>query len=193
MKNKKENESSPLDMVLDFHKTMRQSGVSFAYEGEVSHEITKAFSSLAESHIASGEDSNSLQRLVFHVMVESLQNVGKYSEERDEENSRLNKGQGILFVSKDENAYSISTGNIIRNENVASLTKDLETVNAETKPGLNKMFKTKIRSNKLSEKGGAGLGFIDIARKTGQKLIYSFLKLNEQKSYFVLTSTISRK
>jgi len=44
----------------------------------------------------------------------------------------------------------------------------------------------------LSEKGGAGLGFIDIARKTGQKLVYSFLKIDEEKSFFVLTTTILR-
>ena len=49
-----------------------------------------------------------------------------------------------------------------------------------------------MREGRLSDRGGAGLGFIDIAKKTGEKLIYSFLKINEKRSFFVLTSTISR-
>jgi hypothetical protein len=46
--------------------------------------------------------------------------------------------------------------------------------------------------NKISEKGGAGLGLIDIAKKTGSKLSYQFKELNDEVSFFILTSTIKR-
>jgi hypothetical protein len=49
-----------------------------------------------------------------------------------------------------------------------------------------------MREGRLSEKGGAGLGFIDIARKTGRKLDFHFLSIDEENSFFILTSTISR-
>jgi len=68
----------------------------------------------------------------------------------------------------------------------------LERVNNLSKEELNQLYKQKIKEGRLSEKGGAGLGFIDIARKTGQKLVYSFLKIDEEKSFFVLTTTILR-
>ncbi len=180
-----------LDFVYDFYTKMKNNNVSFAYEGEISHEITKVFSSLAESHIAIDNESNSLKRRVFHVMIESLQNIGKHSEEKIDKNSPTD-GQGIFFMSKTKNEYTITTGNSINKKEIPNLKIKLEAINSGSKMSLKKLYKEKIKKGRLSEKGGAGLGFIDIVRKTEQKLIYSFLDINEKKSYFVLTSTISR-
>lgn len=96
------------------------------------------------------------------------------------------------MVSKGESEYNVTTGNVVTNDKVKVLSDILENINKLDKAGLKKLYKQQIREGRLSEKGGAGLGFIDIARKTGQKLIYSFLKIDEEKSFFVLTSTISR-
>ena len=49
-----------------------------------------------------------------------------------------------------------------------------------------------MKEGRLSEKGGAGLGFIDIARKTGNQLEFHFLPIDEGSSFFLLTSSISR-
>jgi hypothetical protein len=49
-----------------------------------------------------------------------------------------------------------------------------------------------MKEGRLSEKGGAGLGFIDIARKTGNKLEFHFLPIDEESSFFLLTSSVSR-
>jgi len=49
-----------------------------------------------------------------------------------------------------------------------------------------------MRDGILSPQGGAGLGFIDIRRKTGNPLDYSFVKIDEETSFFIFTSTITR-
>jgi hypothetical protein len=54
------------------------------------------------------------------------------------------------------------------------------------------LFKQQIKESSLSDKGGAGLGLIDIAKKTGSKLSYQFKEINELVSFFILTSTIKR-
>ena len=180
-----------LEFVYDFYNKMKKSHISFAYEGEISHEITKAFSSLAESHIAIDNESSSLQKRVFHVMVESLQNISKHSGERKDPNSIVN-GHGIFFITKNKNEYSITTGNVIRNKEIPEIKKTLKKINSSNKKSLKELYKQQIKRGRLSDKGGAGLGFIDMVRKTGEQLIYSFLKINNKISYFVLTSTISR-
>lgn len=43
----------------------------------------------------------------------------------------------------------------------------------------------------LSVKGGAGLGLIEICRKTGEKLVYQFINLDTENDFFVLKVTIS--
>jgi hypothetical protein len=49
-----------------------------------------------------------------------------------------------------------------------------------------------MKEGRLSEKGGAGLGFIDIRRKTGEKLDFHFLPITDKISFFLLTTLIPR-
>ncbi|MBN1251119.1 MAG: SiaB family protein kinase [Bacteroidales bacterium] len=190
MANLKGNKES-LDFVYDFYVKMKKNNINLAYEGEITHQITKAFTSLTESNMIKEEDLNVVQKKVFHVMVECLQNISKHAENR---NSIVTSkdGRGIFMVSKDESEYNVTTGNVINNDKIPKLREMLEGINQLDDEGLKKLYKQQMREGRLSERGGAGLGFIDIARKTGEKLIYSFLTINEKKSFFVLTSTISR-
>jgi len=81
---------------------------------------------------------------------------------------------------------------VIENSKIDDLTKILDHINTLDKEGLKELYKTQMREGRLSEKGGAGLGFIDIARKTGRKLHYHFLPIDDETHFFILTSTISR-
>ncbi len=187
LKDKQDN----LDFVYDFYVKMKKNNINLAYEGEMTHQITKAFTSLTESSMVKEEDDNAVQKKVFHVMVECLQNISKHAGNRN--NIITSKdGRGIFMISKGESEYNVTTGNVINNDKIPKLKSMLENINSLDKDGLKKLYKRQMREGRLSEKGGAGLGFIDIARKTGQKLIYSFLTINEERSFFVLTSTISR-
>lgn len=180
-----------LEFVYDFYKTMKAHEITLVYEGEITHQITKAFTSLTESNMMKELESNAVQKKVFHVMVECLQNISKHADDFAA-NDFVYSGRGIFLVSKGEGDYSVTTGNVIDNYKTEELRSLLETINSLDKEGLNQLYKTQIKEGRLSEKGGAGLGFIDIARKTGKKLIYHFLPVSESTSFFLLTSTISR-
>lgn len=181
-----------LEFVYDFFIKMKSKNVNLVYEGEITHQITKAFTSLTESKMLKEEEPNSVQKKVFHVMVECLQNISKHaSQKSDMMTSR--EGRGIFMISKGEDEYHVTTGNGIPTNKIEDLRKMLENINSLDKVGLKKLYKQQIREGRLSEKGGAGLGFIDIAKKTGRKLDYHFLTIDENDSFFVLTSTISRK
>lgn len=181
-----------LEFVYNFYLKMKESNVTLAYEGEITHQITKAFTALTESNMATEEDYNSVQRKVFHVMVECLQNISKHAEPFG--NMPPSKdGRGIFMVSRDEDVYNITTGNVINDDKIEELAEMLENINSLDKIGLKQLYKQQIREGRLSPKGGAGLGFIDIVRKTGEKLVFDFLPINENQSFFILISTISRK
>ena len=119
-----------------------------------------------------------------------MQNISKHADSLTDEEDEARRG--IVMVSKGDNTYNIITGNVIKNEKVPGLRENLEQVNSLDKDGLSKLFKTQMREGKLSEKGGAGLGLIDIAKKTGSTLTYQFKQLNDEVSFFILTSTIQR-
>jgi hypothetical protein len=181
-----------LEFVYGFYKTMDEKQVQLVYEGEITHQITKAFTSLTETNMQMDEESSTTQKKVFHVMVECLQNVGKHADCMEEDNQRKD-GKGVFLLCKNENEYSITTGNILVKSKVPEMSEVLEQINSLDKDGLKQMYKQQIKEGRLSNKGGAGLGFIDIAKKTGNPLDYSFIPINNEHSFFVLTSRISRK
>ncbi len=180
-----------LDYVYEVFETMRSKEINLVYEGEITHDVTKAFASLTETNMENQQENSSVQRKVFHVMVECLQNISKHAEAY--ENTYASKdGRGIFMVHKSENKYSITTGNVISKTKIPELKKLLDHINTLNKDELKDLHKKQIKEGRLSEKKGAGLGFIDIARKTGNKLIYNFKELNNENSFFILTSTILR-
>ncbi len=187
----KKNVRGFLEFVYDFYKSMKAHEITLVYEGEITHQITKAFTSLTESNMAKEEESNTVQKKVFHVMVECLQNISKHADSFGSDDF-LFAGRGIFMVSKGDIEYHVTTGNVIENTKIEELSRILDHINVLDKEGLKQLYKTQMREGRLSEKGGAGLGFIDIARKTGRRLDYHFLSIDEETSFFILTSTISR-
>jgi len=187
----KKNVRGFLEFVYDFYKSMKAHEITLVYEGEITHQITKAFTSLTESNMAKEEESNTVQKKVFHVKVECLQNISKHADSFGSDDF-LFAGRGIFMVSKGDVEYHVTTGNVIENTKIEELTRILDHINLLDKEGLKQLYKTQMREGRLSEKGGAGLGFIDIARKTGRKLDFHFLSIDEENSFFILTSTISR-
>jgi hypothetical protein len=180
-----------LEFVYEFYKSMKAHEITLVYEGEITHQITKAFTSLTESNMSKEEESGTVQRKVFHVMVECLQNISKHADDFGPEDY-LFAGRGIFMVSKRETEYTVTTGNAIDMQRVEETREMLDHINSLDKEALNELYKKQMKEGRLSEKGGAGLGFIDIVRKTGRKLDYHFLPITEQTMFFLLTSTISR-
>lgn len=187
----KSNVKGFLEFVYDFYRSMKAHEITLVYEGEITHQITKAFTSLTESNMAKESEANSVQKKVFHVMVECLQNISKHADSFGSDDF-LFAGRGIFMVSKGKDDYHVTTGNVIENDKIVELTEMLDHINSLDRDGLKQLYKSQMKEGRLSEKGGAGLGFIDIARKTGNKLEFHFLPIDESSSFFLLTSSVSR-
>lgn len=169
--------------VLSLHDEMASNGFSLVYEGEFSHEVMKMFTSMAERDMDKTNEERSVKRKVFHVMVECLQNMTKHSDDYDEDD-RI--GNGLFIVGKKDGFWNVITANKILNSRIDELKNSIDYINSLSKDELNALYKKQIREGSLSDKGGAGLGLIDIVRKTGRKLDYQFLPLEDTKNYFFL-------
>jgi len=169
--------------VLSLHDEMASNGFSLVYEGEFSHEVMKMFTSMAERDMDKSNEDKSVKRKVFHVMVECLQNMTKHSDDVDTNDG---VGNGLFIVGKKDGYWSVITANKILKEKIDGLKAAIDNINGLNKDDLNALYKKQIREGSLSEKGGAGLGLIDIARKTGRQLDYQFLPLEDSNNYFFL-------
>ncbi len=179
-----------LEHIYDLHNMMIGHKIILVYEGEFTQEITKSVLAMAEKNMETLHEDTNIKKKVFNVMVECLQNICKHSEEFGPENTVFNTA--IFMIGKENNEYRIATGNVIYNDRVDKLKAKLDEINALDKDGLKELYKTALSTSELSDKGGAGLGFIDMARKSGQKLDYTFSKIDETISFFSFQTKILR-
>ncbi len=176
-----------MDFVKRLHEIMLNNKIMLVYEGEFTQDIMKSVLSMTEKNLDSMKEEGAIKRKVFNVMVECLQNIVKHSEDRPEEYTTA-----VFFIGIKAGDYFICTGNLIESEHVPVLTAKLDQINSLDKEGLKILQKDLITSGALNEKGGAGLGLIDIARKSGQKLDYSFDDAGNNQHFYSLYITIPR-
>jgi hypothetical protein len=180
-----------MNFIYDLHRTMMSQKLILVYQGDFTQETTKSILAMAERNIdSSGEESN-IKRKVFNVMVESLQNIVKHSDELVDGQTRSHAA--IFLIGREANRYTIMSGNPIRKQNVGKLQQSLEKINALDKDGLKELYKEIIKNTTISEKGGAGLGFVDVARKSGGKLEFEFPEMSADYAFFCLKVNVPRE
>jgi hypothetical protein len=180
-----------MNFIYDLHRTMMSQKLILVYQGDFTQETTKSILAMAERNIdSSGEESN-IKRKVFNVMVESLQNIVKHSDELVDGQTRSHAA--IFLIGREANRYTIMSGNPIRKANVEKLQGSLEKINALDKEGLKELYKEIIKNTTISEKGGAGLGFVDMARKSGGKLEFEFPEMSADYAFFCLKVNVPRE
>lgn len=180
-----------MNFIYDLHRTMMSQNLILVYQGEFTQETTKSILAMAERNLDSTGEESSIKRKVFNVMVEALQNIVKHSDELVQ--GGLHTHTAIFLIGKEKDRYSIMAGNPIRNSNVQALEKTLEHINSLNKDGLKDLYKEIIKNTTISDKGGAGLGFVDMARKSGEKLSYEFPEMSPDYHFFCLKVNVPRE
>ena len=183
-----------MDNIIYFIKStlssdMASSGFPLIYKGEMNHQIMRSFAFMANRKIAEKNIPTPIRKKVFHVMIECLQNITKHSDDFDEKEKQI--GNGLFVVGQNKDSFYVVTGNLIGNEKIKVLEERINLLNNADKAKLKELFLKQMMDGVLTEKGGAGLGLIDIARKSGRKLFYHFVPYDNHRHFFLLVVTIS--
>ena len=182
-----------MDNVIYFIKStltsdVASSGFPLIYKGEMNHQIMRSFAFMANRKIAEKNVSTPTRKRVFHIMIECLQNITKHSDDYDEKEKQI--GNGLFIVGESKDSFYVITGNLVKNEKMTTLENRLEKLNSSSSKDLKHLFLKQMIEGELNEKGGAGLGLIDIARKSGKKLYYHFVPYDSKRFFFILAVTI---
>ena len=178
-----------VNQVFEIHKSMATNNIILIYEGEFSHEITKSMLNMAELNLILVDAESAIKKKVFNIMVECLQNIVKHTEEVKEASDM--KHTAIFMIGKENDNYVIKSGNAIRKDKVETLKYKLEQINSLDSDGLKELYKDVIKSVPFNQDKGAGLGLIDIARKSGKKLEYAFDYLDNDFAFFALQTSVT--
>lgn len=165
-----------LRFTKDFDKKIKDSDTLMIYKGDFGKDSILPIIQIIEEKMKG--DNESGHKAFFLILVELLQNVSRHNIEKDNKD-------GIFMITEDDaGAYWTSVGNVVDDTAKNLLSERIEQLNAMEPMELKQAYKKTLREGSFSDKGGAGLGLIEIARKSSDKLGYSFNELGDGKYFF---------
>ncbi len=182
--------TSSLNHIYDFHRFMDEKDLMLVYCGEFSQELNKTILSFTERKFKAENVEDNTRRRIFNIMVEVLQNISKNRIDDLKGSAELSS---VFMLGIKDSDYILISSNMIRNEKIESLRSRIDQVNSLDREGLKQLYKETRLTSTFSETSGAGIGIIDIARKSEKKLAYSFEKIDDKFSLFSLLIRVSKQ
>lgn len=179
------------DMYKLFHQ-MEEDNIILSFKGTITKELLSSIYDIMETRLDQMSVEPMRKKKFYHILVESLQNIFHHMEGLNALEAGSQEKEAMFMVGHSPaKGYRILTGNFIRAEEVPALQEKLEKINAMNPEELREYYREKLGTTELSERGGAGLGFIDMARKSGQKLEYNFQTVKEGIQFFTFSVGIN--
>lgn len=155
--------------------------------GSFSQDLVSSLSEGVEDLLVSIGDKKIVIKRMFSILIEGLQNIrlhGQY----DNQNRQL----AYLLISNTKTSYKITMANIVKTEDVGAIIAFIDRINNFSQEDLKETYLSVLSNEFLTQKGGAGLGFITTRTKSVNSLLYDFHELTDEKRLFALEITLNR-
>ncbi len=156
--------------------------------GVFSQDLVNSLGEGAEEILISANEKKPMIRRIFSVLIEGLQNIRIHGEKNSE-----GIQNGILVFGKGDGLYKISFGNLIFNGSIPAMEKRLTELNDLAEEELKLRYMSVLSEGILSNKGGAGLGFITMKMKAKSPLNFAFHPVSEEYSMFTFELVVRRE
>lgn len=176
--------------IYNLYKEMTENNIITAFLGDFNHTTTTALLNKFKRGMAFLETSTGINKKVYKVMVECLENVSRHKVFQ-QNNKNVPSDLALFLFQKQPNAFVIITGNYIQKNTTDALRKHIDKINSLDKNSLQEYYREVISAPRINDNIGAGLGLIDIALKAGTPLIYHFKEVHEQYTFFTIQTTIN--
>ena len=179
--------------MFDFRKVLVEKGIIFCYSGYMTEEVLTSIGKAVRLKLELEAADKKTARNVFSVFVEQVQNVIRYSAEKEDVAKAETEQElryGVLTVGKSSDSYFICCSNVIKGADVSRLQSSLSEIKSLDADGLKRLYKETLKGETPEGSKGAGVGFIDIARKASKGFEFDFVPMDEQRSYFSLKAFI---
>lgn len=173
--------------LTEIQNVLGSSGISICFSGRFSQGLIEEIGDAVKQHMENEERPKNDIFNVFSIFVEQSQNIKNYviSKEGSPGFSRI-ANSAIICIGQEESRYFIWSGNVMENCDIASLQEKLNKVVPASKDELKKLYKEQLKRELAPGQTGAGVGLIDIAKRSSLPLEFSIETLDETYSLFEL-------
>ena len=184
--------------LMDMRALLHRHGVIFAYSGYVTEPVLSGVGEALKQKLTIDDADTKTLRSVFAVFVEQMQNIIRYSAEKapsslppaSTESALKEIRYGILTIGKEGRDYVVCAGNLIERSDVERLRARLSKIRDMSKEELKVLYKEQLRAEPEAGSKGAGLGFMEIARRASKPLEFDFIDIDRDHAFFALKACI---
>ncbi len=155
--------------------------------GEFSQDLVNSISNGVEEAMLDAGDKKGTVKRMFSILVEGLQNIRLHGE-KDEDGNQAS----FLLIGQDDTEYLVTLANLVYNSNNKLIQHRLLEINSYDEKQVKSLYMEVLTNGIISNKGGAGLGFITMAMKSKNKLNFNMQEINDSLSCFSIEIKINR-
>ena len=180
--------------LFDIRCGLRNQGVIFAYSGYVTEAVLDGVGEAIRQRLLFDDADTKTARSVFAVFVEQMQNMIRYSAETPVAGASPSPPQGIryglLTIGQENGDYVIHAGNLVKRSEVERLRAKLNRIRDLNKDELKALYKEQLRGDPGEGSKGAGLGFMEIARRASKPIEFDFANVDDEYAFFTLKASV---
>jgi len=173
--------------LFKYYDEMEQEGVILYFNGPVSQSMVESIAELMRSKMRAEEAGMQSVQSVFSVLVEQMQNIVRYSSDRRaagaEPRGEMAHGQVVVGREKD-GRFFVACGNRVLTEHCGELSRHISALQGMNKDELKAYYRECRRRPDCATTKGAGLGFVEMARKAAGPLDYAIVPMDGSTSFF---------
>lgn len=171
-----------LKQAIDLRNVLRDNKVIMAYNGAVSDELMLTLADMLKARLIAHDDSKR-SKLIFSVFMEGVQNLIWHGSGQDDD-------AGMILITERDNEITIMCGNRILKTETLQLKERLHLIEGADKDTIRQMYREGMSNASEHEGPGAGLGLLEIARRSTQPISYTFEEVDDNHVDFILSATI---
>lgn len=158
-----------------YYKMLKDENIILSHNGALDSEVIDLLLDLTDKKLTKLKIRRGVRKKVFNILVECLQNSLHYIKEFDEDTPLVHSP--FLIIIKKENSFIISTGNFVTEERAEFLKNKLNEINTLSSEDLQEHYIRALDKKTLPTEGGAGLGLVDIVRRSKHRVSFDFQEI----------------
>lgn len=166
-----------------------QQGIMLCFNGPISRSLIEELGHALKNYMQAEAVKPASAMDVFGTYIELTQNIRHYAAKRGYGEI---EGSATVVIARDEEGhYVVSAGNLVEAEDGRALLARIESLAGMDKTQLKALYKEQLRKPREPDAvTGAGLGLIDIARKSSAPLQAALQEQPGGRAYFSLRAVI---
>ncbi len=173
--------------IIELRKVMDDNGAIFSFSGIISQDLLVSIVNTVKKELQKVGTENKIVNAIFIIAIEQMQNLMSYAKDRNEYEKNKYSSDGICVIGfdKDKQKYFVASSNRIVPEDSVIIKTKIDTINELSYEEQRKLLRELLRSGEAAHDRGAGIGFIEMAKRGTEPLEYKFVKFKDE-DYFEL-------